>query len=99
VHADVARRLSAALEQGVEVVDVAVDVAVGEQAEQCSVERRRREHRPPAGVSKREPEARASCDQLGALVEDAAGADRVVADLAVAHVVVGRQADRRCRGP
>jgi hypothetical protein len=33
-------------------------------------------------------------DPLGALLEDAAGADRVVADLAVAHVFVARQPDR-----
>jgi hypothetical protein len=33
-------------------------------------------------------------DELGPLVEDPAGAERVVADLAVAHVGVGRHADR-----
>lgn len=33
-------------------------------------------------------------DQLGALREDLAGAERVMPDLAVAHVVVRRQADR-----
>ena len=41
------------------------------------------------------PVAIALLDQLGALVEDPAGAERVVADLAVAHVVVARHADRR----
>ena len=34
-------------------------------------------------------------DQFGALGEDPAGAERVVADLAITHVVVTRQTDRR----
>ncbi len=37
--------------------------------------------------------------ELGSLGEDPARAERVVADLAVAHVVVGRQSDCLAVGP
>ena len=43
------------------------------------------------------PSAIARVDELGALVEHPAGAERVVADLAVAHVVVAGHARPRCR--
>ena len=80
-----------------EVVDVAVDVAVGEQADEVQRGLVRQDavgDLAPAGVL----ENRAGCDgvthQRRALLEDAAAADGVVADLAVAHVLVARHADR-----
>ena len=84
-------------EHRLEVVDVRMNVAVREQADE--VQRAR-----AAGAAARDGLPRlgrehftaldGGRDQLGALREDLAGAERVMPDLAVAHVVVRRQADR-----
>jgi hypothetical protein len=84
-----------------EVVDVAVHVAVGEQADEV-------EHAaaglgagddllPGLALPDRAFGDRVG-DQRGALRVDLAGADGVVADLGVAHVVVGRHAHRGAVG-
>ena len=86
----------AAPDQREQVVDVAVHAAVREQPDEV--------HRLaaladalgealPLGAREELPRAERGADALCALVEHPAGAERVVADLAVAHVVVGRQAD------
>ncbi len=83
-------------EHGVQVVLVAVDVPVREQPDE--VQGLAALLHPGDGVlPDLALEDLAALDgqlhQLGALVEDAAGAEGVVADLAVAHVVVAGQAD------
>ncbi len=88
-------------EQGEEVVDVAVDVAVGQQADEVEW---------LAGVldggdgvvPSRAGEQGFAGDrnlhELGALVEDPPGTQGVVSDFAVAHVAVGRHPDRSAVG-
>jgi hypothetical protein len=87
-------------QHGLQVVDVRMDIAIREQAQE--VERptalRRADHvRPGLSV----PEA-AAVDrfghQLGALSKHAAGAEGVVADLAVSHILVAGHADGRTVG-
>ena len=79
------------------MLDVRVDAAVGDEAEQVDVAA----PRSKAAVERRVLEERAVRDRavhaLQVLEEDAAGADRQVADLGVAHLP-GRQADRLARG-
>ena len=92
--------LAARAEHRLEVVEVAVDVAVAEQAEEVD--------RAAAGAARDDLvprlalEDRAALDRAPdehrALRVDLARAERVVADLAVAHVVVARQADRLAVG-
>jgi hypothetical protein len=84
-----------------EVVDVAVHIAVGKQADEMN--------HAPSGLGAGHdllpglalPD-RARGNGIGhqrrALAIDLAGADGVVADLGVAHVVIGRHADRGAVG-
>jgi hypothetical protein len=78
-----------------EVVDVGVDVAVGEEAQE--VDGRAAlgavDDGLPGGAGEQLAAGDGAVDQQRALGDDPAGAERVVADLAVAHVVVGGQAD------
>ena len=88
--------LRAPIQQREQVLDVTVDIAVREQPDEVD--------RPaglPAGDGllpggAREDRARGDrvVHQLRALGEDPAGAQRVVPDLGVAHVLVRREADR-----
>ena len=82
-------------DHGLEVVNVAVHVAVGEEAQEvdgaallaCS------HHVLPALSVPHGAGVDGLGDELGPLGEDAAGADGVVAHFGVAHVVIGRHAD------
>ena len=91
-----------AVDEGQQLVDVAVDVAVGEEPDQ--VERglaglRALDDGLPDVTLEEGPGRDGLVHQLGALVEDPAAAQRVVADLAVAHVVVGGQPGGDAVGP
>jgi hypothetical protein len=80
-----------------EVVDMAVDVAVGEQADEMErglVLEHAVGDLAPAGVLEDRAGRDGVADQRRALLEDPAAADGVVADLAVAHVLIARHADR-----
>ena len=96
--------LVAARDHREQVLDVAVDIAVGEQAEE--VERLARVAHvlgqllpgaPALAIEDRTAVDRL-LDELGSLIEDASGAERVVADLAVAHVGVVGHPDRLAMG-
>jgi hypothetical protein len=85
-----------------QLVDMAVDVAVRQEADEVQRGAARDDlgHEIAPG---RAPEQRAGGErcahQLRALIEHPAGAERVVPDLAVAHVGVARHAHRRAVRP
>ena len=88
-------------DHGLEVVDVGVDIAVGQQTDE--VERTSAlldvSHEVLPGLSLEDLSALDRlADQGGTLVEDASAAHGVVADLTVAHVGVGRQSDSQSVG-
>ena len=86
----------AAVQQGEQVVDVGMDVAVGQQAQEVEgfalLLRVGRQILPDLGLEDQSG-LNGLVYQLGALGIDLAAAEGVVADLGVAHVVVGGQAD------
>ena len=85
-------------QQGEQMRDVAVDVAVGQQAEEVeglAGADAVGDQRLPCGGFKKLAVFDRLADELGALRVDLAAAQRVVADLRVAHIVVGGQADGR----
>ena len=76
---------------------MAVDVAVGEQSDEVQRLARLADAQGellPDLAAEQATVGDRGVHELGALVEDAARAERVVPHLAVAHVVVARQADR-----
>ena len=83
-----------------EVIDVRVHVAVVREPDE--VQRARFAPRAISCCQVGAVEHRARCDrvvhELRALSEDPARAERVVTDLAVAHVVVGRKSDGQAVG-
>ena len=88
------------LEQRAHVVDVRVDAAVRDEPEQVDVAvplARAPERRDERLVLEEAAVPDRPVDTLEVLVEHAAGADREVADLGVAHLP-GRQADRLAGG-
>ena len=88
--------LGGELEQCLEVVHVRVDAAVGHEPQQVDVAALR-EGGPDGRVFLERPVRDRAVDPLKVLVEHAAGADRQVADLRVAHLR-RRKADRFARG-
>ena len=91
--------------QRLEVVDVAVHVAVGEQAEQVDHAAagafavfRRGDDLAPGLPGPDRAGGNGIGHQRGPLRINLAGADRVVADLGIAHVLVGRHAYRGAVG-
>ena len=87
------------LEQRADVVDVRVDAAVGDEPEQVDVSPallRAPERGDERLVLEEAAVLDRAVDPLEVLVEDAAGADRQVADLGVAHLP-GGQADGLAR--
>ena len=88
-------------DQGLELVDVGVDVAVGEQADEVH-DAAGRAHVLDEALPDRGGKDLAALDrlvdELGALGIDLAGAEGVVPDLGVAHVVVRGEADGRAMG-
>jgi hypothetical protein len=93
--------LVAALQEREEVVDVAVDVPVGEEPDQvqglAALARPVGELAPDRALEDAAAGDR-GLDELCALVEDAPAAERIVTYLAVAHVVVAGHADRGAVG-
>ncbi|MFO0632161.1 MAG: hypothetical protein U0168_04845 [Nannocystaceae bacterium] len=90
-----------AAQQREQVIDVAVDVAVQEQAQQ--VQRLAgaphvRDGVAPARAFEQRTRGDSVAHELGTLIEDAPGPERIVADLAVAHVRVAGHADRAAVG-
>ena len=89
------------LHHRLEVVDVGMDIAVGEESDEMQrgvVAEDIGGNFLPAGVLEHLAVGDGVGDQLGALVEDASGAHGVVSDLGVAHVGVGGQSDRHAVG-
>jgi len=83
-------------EHALEVVDVGVDVAVGEQPDEMqrgAVVLDVGDQFLPGFALVESARSDGLGNERGALVEDAAAADGVVADFGVAHVVVGGHAD------
>ena len=83
-------------EHAFEVIDVGVDVAVGEEADEVesgAMSLDVGDHLLPGGALVERAGVDRFGDQRGPLVIDAAAADGVVADFGVAHVVVGGHAD------
>ncbi|OPZ20348.1 MAG: hypothetical protein BWZ10_00684 [candidate division BRC1 bacterium ADurb.BinA364] len=91
------RGAAAGVEQGEELMDVAVDVAVGKQADEMnrSAGARALDDLLPGGAFFQRAAFQGMIDELGALGKNTAGAKRVVADFGVAHVVIRRQPDGR----
>ncbi len=82
-------------EHGVEMVGVGVHPSIGVQAEEVQgVGPAPRQQVPPQLGAEERAVGQGPVHQLGPLGEDPSGPEGVVADLAVAHVVVARQTDR-----
>ena len=93
----------AARDHRFEVVDVRMHVAVGEEADEMDGPAGRAlldvaDELLPGGALEHRSRRDGVGDELGALRVDAAAADGVMADLGVAHVLVGGQADGQAVG-